>query len=591
MGFVLNVELASSQMLHAWYLPTSPDAELAELRLKCNRMTLDTERRKESRKRPPSLVYVELASANGGMMRDICEEGFAVRAMMPLRIGDSTPFAFSLDASTRFEGSCRVLWVEEEGHVAGLKFTDVSPQLLEQVRVWLAEGETEIDQPPVVPVREVNTLEELRAELRGVKPRVEIPPAKTPAVGEARREIPRVEAPRHEPPRVEPPQVEPPRVEPPQVEPRRVETPRVETPRVEPRRVEAPRVETPRVETPRVETPREAPRAEITRMEIPRVEEPKLRAAEEEVAVPVPAAETTAPPASREYEERTSRWREEEYEHVQPEAPTFAERFSSQFEESIQEPPAFEPLPELREPGVLEKRAPRLDSTTVSLAIRILIFLALVAAAVVFHRDLGNGLIWLGARLAGAGAPTASVPEGSTNPTPMQQTAPPSVQPPVSSPADTTQNSLPSMEQKATTSPPSTAATKMPDNTSAAAANPAKPKSPSTTPSAPATNQPAAQKPPTEPESEPGEQEYSQAQNILKSGDREGGFQEAVRLLWIAVEKGNSKAEVLLAELYRRGEGVTRNCDQTRILLTAAARKGNAEAQRRLDKFLREGCE
>ena len=102
-------------------------------------MTLDTERRKESRKRPPSLVYVELASANGGMMRDICEEGFAVRAMMPLRIGDSTPFAFSLDASTRFEGSCRVLWVEEEGHVAGLKFTDVSPQLLEQVRVWLEQ--------------------------------------------------------------------------------------------------------------------------------------------------------------------------------------------------------------------------------------------------------------------------------------------------------------------------------------------------------------------------------------------------------------------------------------------------------------------
>ena len=549
---MLNVELASSQMLHPRYLPTSPDAELAELRLKCNRMTLDTERRKESRKRPPSLVYVELASANGGMMRDICEEGFAVRAMMPLRIGDSTPFAFSLDASTRFEGSCRVLWVEEEGHVAGLKFTGVSPQLLEQVRAWLAaEEETEIDQPPVVPIREVNTLEELRAELRGVKPRVEIPPAKTPAVGEAPREIPRVEAPRPETPRVEPPQVE-----------------------------------LPRVEAQQVETPREAPRAEITRMAIPRVEEPvpKLRAAEE----PAPVEERIAPPASREYEESTSRWPEEEYEHVQPETPTFAERFSSQFEESIQEPPAFEPLPELREPGLLERRAPHLDSTTVSLAIRILIFLALVAAAVVFHRDLGNGLIWLGARLSGAGAPTASVPEGSTNPTPMQQTAPPSVQPPVLSPADTTQNSLPTTEQKEVTSAPSTAATKKPGNTPAAAA---KPKSPSTTPSAPATNKPAAQKPPTEPESEPGEQEYSQAQDILKSGDREGGFQEAVRLLWIAVEKGNSKAEVSLAELYRRGEGVTRNCDQTRILLTAAARKGNSEAQRRLDKFLREGCE
>jgi hypothetical protein len=238
-----------------------------------------------------------------------------------------------------------VLWVEEEGHVAGLKFTDVSPQLLEQVRVWLAEEETEIDQPPVVPVREVNTLEELRAELRGVKPRVEIPPAKTPAVGDAPREIPRVEAPRPETPRVEPPQVEP-----------------------------------PPVDTQLVETPREAPRAEIIRMKIPRAEEPapKLRAAAEEVAAPV--EETIAPPASREYEESTSRWPEEEYEHVQSEAPTFAERFSSQFEESIQEPPAFEPLPELREPRLLEKRAPHLDSATVSLAIRILIFLALVAA-------------------------------------------------------------------------------------------------------------------------------------------------------------------------------------------------------------------
>ncbi len=42
--------------------------------------------------------------------------------------------------------------------------------------------------------------------------------------------------------------------------------------------------------------------------------------------------------------------------------------------------------------------------TTVSLAFRILVFLALVAAAVVFHRDLGNGLIWLGARLSGTPA-------------------------------------------------------------------------------------------------------------------------------------------------------------------------------------------
>jgi hypothetical protein len=527
-------------------------------------MTLDTERRKESRKRPPSLVYVELASANGGMMRDICEEGFAVRVMMPLRIGDSTPFAFSLDASTRFEGSCQVLWVEEEGHVAGMKFTDVSPQLLEQVRLWLAEEQSETDQPPVAPAHEVNTLEELRAELRGVKPRAEIPRAVAPPIEKAPREIPRVEA------------------------------PQVERPRVEPLRVEHSRVETPRVETPRTETPRtETPRVEITRMEIPRVEEPtpNLRAAEEKIKELEPMEEPIAPPAWREQQEIASRLpQEDEDVHLRQEAPTFAERFSSAFEEAIAEPPSYEPLPELREPGLLEKGAPRLDSTTVSLAIRILIFLALVAAAVVFHRDLGNGLIWLGAKVSGADTQTAERPS-----TAMQQTAPSSAQPPVSPPADETPNPLPSTEQKETNQTAAAGVTKKPANTPAAAANPAnpaaKPKNPSTTPSSPATNKAPAQKPASELESEPGEQEYLQAQELLKSGDREGAFQEAVRLLWIAVEKGNSKAEVSLAELYRRGQGVTRNCDQTRILLTAAARKGNTDAQRRLDKFLREGCE
>ncbi len=66
---------------------------------------------------------------------------------------------------------------------------------------------------------------------------------------------------------------------------------------------------------------------------------------------------------------------------------------------------------------------------------------------------------------------------------------------------------------------------------------------------------------------------------------------EAVRLLWISVEKGNPSAELTLAELYWHGEGVARNCDQTRILLSAAARKGNADAQKRLQQFQQEGCE
>ena len=100
-------------------------------------MTVDTDRRSKLRKRPLSLVYVELATGNGGMMRDLCEEGFALRAMMPMRPGDINSFTFSLDPATRVEGEGRTIWVEEGGRVAGLEFTKLSPEALQNIRSWL----------------------------------------------------------------------------------------------------------------------------------------------------------------------------------------------------------------------------------------------------------------------------------------------------------------------------------------------------------------------------------------------------------------------------------------------------------------------
>jgi TPR repeat protein len=99
--------------------------------------------------------------------------------------------------------------------------------------------------------------------------------------------------------------------------------------------------------------------------------------------------------------------------------------------------------------------------------------------------------------------------------------------------------------------------------------------------------------PPASPEASPdaGQAEYLQAVQILRGRNAGVDTPEAVRLLWIAVEKGNPSAEVTLADLYWHGQGVARNCDQTRILLTAASRKGSAEAQKRLQQFQREGCE
>jgi TPR repeat protein len=65
---------------------------------------------------------------------------------------------------------------------------------------------------------------------------------------------------------------------------------------------------------------------------------------------------------------------------------------------------------------------------------------------------------------------------------------------------------------------------------------------------------------------------------------------EAAKWLWMSVEKGNPKAEVLLADLFVRGEGVTKNCAQARILLGAAIKHGDTEAMAKMRVLDRGGC-
>lgn len=65
---------------------------------------------------------------------------------------------------------------------------------------------------------------------------------------------------------------------------------------------------------------------------------------------------------------------------------------------------------------------------------------------------------------------------------------------------------------------------------------------------------------------------------------------ERVHSLWAAVAQGNTSAEVTLAKLYLIGGGVTKSCDQARVLLQAAAKKGNGEALDKLSQINQQGC-
>ena len=66
---------------------------------------------------------------------------------------------------------------------------------------------------------------------------------------------------------------------------------------------------------------------------------------------------------------------------------------------------------------------------------------------------------------------------------------------------------------------------------------------------------------------------------------------ETVESLWGAVQAGSVAAEISLAERFVYGDGVLKNCDQARVLMRAAANKGNREARLRLYELESGGCQ
>ncbi len=89
-----------------------------------------------------------------------------------------------------------------------------------------------------------------------------------------------------------------------------------------------------------------------------------------------------------------------------------------------------------------------------------------------------------------------------------------------------------------------------------------------------------------------GAAELSLAKSYLNGTDgKEPNSAEAAALLWKAVAKQNAEATELLSDLYLKGDGVSKSCDQARILLDAAARKGRKAAGERLSHLEAFGCQ
>ena len=89
-----------------------------------------------------------------------------------------------------------------------------------------------------------------------------------------------------------------------------------------------------------------------------------------------------------------------------------------------------------------------------------------------------------------------------------------------------------------------------------------------------------------------GSEELALAKHYLNGTQGKGrNSSEAAKWLWQSVSKQNTEATVVLSDLYLRGDGVPKSCDQARLLLYAAARKGAAGAADRLRNLRAFGCE
>jgi hypothetical protein len=91
-------------------------------------------------------------------------------------------------------------------------------------------------------------------------------------------------------------------------------------------------------------------------------------------------------------------------------------------------------------------------------------------------------------------------------------------------------------------------------------------------------------------EEDGGQSDLALARKYLRERSGPGYSAAAENLMWSAIEKGSTAAEVELADHYLRGGDLRKNCDQARVLLMAASKSKNAVAVERLADLPRYGC-
>jgi len=199
------------------------------------------------------------------------------------------------------------------------------------------------------------------------------------------------------------------------------------------------------------------------------------------------------------------------------------------------------------------REQPTLRETTgtgVSRGVAAIVAGALLAAGgVIYHKEIGRSLIWLGAAITGDRQELKSAPPNGAEATPAalknsEQAIPTPDTPNAPTPSPTPTTLRPGQQAGATPS----------DNTKGTTLEIDAP---------------------------------SRGRDIKHSSNLST---DDVQALWALVESGDTHAEVKLADHYARGDGVVKSCGQAKVLLNAAAKRGDLEAKRKLYELEQAGC-
>jgi hypothetical protein len=86
------------------------------------------------------LISVELGDAARGVLIDVGEGGMAVQPFVPLPVGAESDLYFETPHGIRVKARGMVAWVGENGRT-GIRFTDVEPEGLVEIRRWTEDDE------------------------------------------------------------------------------------------------------------------------------------------------------------------------------------------------------------------------------------------------------------------------------------------------------------------------------------------------------------------------------------------------------------------------------------------------------------------